>query len=517
MRINEKIPTGVYTHNKGGGEGPELQVEELDHPKMTAECARSAYFISGDSNVSPPGNVVSNILNRTDFTLPPLNGVMRIPYFTADGRSVSEPGYDKQTRLWLDLPSDLQIDLVQVGSVTRDEMIASRDTIFDLLRDFPYEDAWGNDGTSDLPIYLTETDASGFPLPNLDRGRGSRVNHLAAIITPHLKGILGAAKLPMFWFEAAGPGEGKGTCCDLVTWISEGKDATKTPWKNEEELEKYLGSLLKKGASHVVFDNLKIPELSSGVLEGAITAGELEIRLLGTNETIEAPFNVQVMATSNETTLSKDMVRRSVPIRLNRKTTADEPEPRYKYNMDDDPWPLKHRAEIIRDIHVMLAWWFQQGVEPGSTTIKTFGTWAKTISGIFEACEIEGFASNVNAFRTHNAVDDVGCDTFLAEWLDWIGPLPDREQWKTATEIMEQFKVEPDGFIIGKAGPQFKWPDLLADYRDTSLTKRLGRYLSKLKLGRPSLIEKDDGSTMKIQVASRVVKGSAQYKVVTLE
>ena len=55
----------------------------------------------------PPLPVVNDILNLPEWPLPLLNAIAHVPYFASDGRLMTQPGYNEDTGVFLDLDKDL--------------------------------------------------------------------------------------------------------------------------------------------------------------------------------------------------------------------------------------------------------------------------------------------------------------------------------------------------------------------------------------------------------------------------
>jgi putative DNA primase/helicase len=106
-----------------------------------------------------------------------------------------------------------------------------------------------------------------------------------------------------------------------------------------------MRSIAISGQSYVLFDNVK-GRFGGAVLEGAMTTGIFEARILGVNEMVKLPLNVTWLATANDAVYTGDMIRRTCPIMLS--TDVEHPEARSEFKY---PRLLDHvkcrRSELL--------------------------------------------------------------------------------------------------------------------------------------------------------------------------
>jgi hypothetical protein len=116
----------------------------------------------------------------------------------------------------------------------------------------------------------------------------------------------------MHAFTAPVMGSGKSMLVDVVSMITTGYPAPViSQGKNEEEMEKRLGSALIAGDQIISIDNCKLP-LDGDLLAQALTQQRLKIRLLGQSKLVEVPTNAAILATGNNLTITGDLPRRSL-------------------------------------------------------------------------------------------------------------------------------------------------------------------------------------------------------------
>jgi hypothetical protein len=121
---------------------------------------------------------------------------------------------------------------------------------------------------------------------------------LAALLTLLCRNLIDGST-PFFPVDGNRSGVGKGLLTDTFTMIAEGRRASRCSVPDEAELRKALTSIAISGQSYVLFDNVK-GRFGGGVLEGAMTTGIFEARILGVNEMVKLPLSVTWLATAND-------------------------------------------------------------------------------------------------------------------------------------------------------------------------------------------------------------------------
>jgi putative DNA primase/helicase len=183
--------------------------------------------------------------------------------------------------------------------------------------------------------------------------------------------------------------------------------------------------------------------LDSAQLAGALTALVWEDRLLGVNETIRVPVRCVWVTTGNNPSLSTEMARRSIRIRLDPK--IDRPWLREEFlHTDLRTWADENRARPIWAALVLVQNWLAKG-RP-STAMKPLGSyeqWSAVIGNILQAAEIPGFLANLDEF--YEIADHEGA-TWRAFVTTWWGTFGDRE-----VGASELFSVASaiEGFDLG--------------------------------------------------------------------
>jgi hypothetical protein len=134
-----------------------------------------------------------------------------------------------------------------------------------------------------------------------------------------------------------------------------GKRAAAMPWSpSQEERRKAIFATLLQAVPLVVFDNIAAgAAISCPVIEQALTASEIEDRVLKESRTERAACATIMAFTGNNILPKGDLASRVLIARIN----VDRPDPENRDFMHPDPlsWTLGHRAEIISALYTVLA------------------------------------------------------------------------------------------------------------------------------------------------------------------
>lgn len=282
-------------HDNGG---PRLR--QIPPPVLTTYLATAARWEKHNTRkkayvrCTPPPNIVAAVDAAIDLPgIRPITGIVSAPVLRENGTIATARGYDPQTGLYLDTDGDYP------ALMSPAEAIACLD---DVLHDFMFAS----------PIY--------------------RAAAIAAIVTLHGRAAF-AGSSPLFLVDANASRIGKGLFTDVVTMIYEGRPAARfSPPNSDEEFRKVITSAAMSGCPYVIFDNIK-DKFGGQSLENAITTGRWCDRVLGGNKQIDVPVNWIWLATSNNATLTEDMLGRVCHIRL--ETNLERPELRSGWRHHD--------------------------------------------------------------------------------------------------------------------------------------------------------------------------------------
>lgn len=264
-----------------------------------------------------PSFVAENLIKRRTFQhILPLSMVSSTPVLLPDGSIVERAGYHAASGVYYQ-PS-LQFPSMP-SRVTRDDAGAALAKLRELFVDFPFEGGNGDTGATDAIIACI----------------------LSAIGRPIYSDIS-----PIFLVDSNESGTGKTIISKVIGTILNGRPLSSTTWStNGEEIRKRITGLAREGANAVLIDNV-VGELGGGELESALTNRYWADRSLGANAITERELNTTWLANGNNVSITNDMRRRTVRIRLRAGTDPYKKEQNYRFE-DIEQHALEERAQYI--------------------------------------------------------------------------------------------------------------------------------------------------------------------------
>jgi hypothetical protein len=394
----------------------------------------------------PPRAVVEDLLATPDSPLPVLTRIIQAPMFGRDGTLHLEPGYCPTTSTYYH-PAD-GFELPDVPEHPGDDEVQQAVKLLcEMIDDFPF--------VSDA----------------------ERAHALAATILPFVRDLI-AGPTPLHLFEAPSPGTGKTLLVDVLAFPALGREVSAmTEGKDEDEWRKRLFAKLRGAPAVVLLDNLR-RQLDSSALASVLTAyPHWEDRILGVSETAAVPVRCTWMATGNNPSLSNEMARRTIRIRLDAKVERPWQREGFRHpNLRE--WVAENRAQIVRAILVMVRAWLDAGRPEGQKTIGMYENWAKVIGGILDVAKVPGFLGNLEKF--YEAVES-GTSPWFEFLLTWHEQHDQNET--TTADLM------PIALGCG----------LVDDNAGRSQRVRLGRMLAEHK-DRVFTLEKEDRTTKQVRL-----------------
>jgi hypothetical protein len=260
-----------------------------------------------------------------------------------------------------------------------------------------------------------------------------RTNYLGMLLTTLLVPRFIGSK-PAVLFNGNQPELGKSILAQMIAILRDGKPVETASYNpNDEEFEKRLGSIVRRGATTIIIDNAKgrarNPRIESACLERSITDPILSFRLLGYSQDIRAENSHIVCITANSPDVSRDLVTRSVVVNLYHE---GNPERRTFSIADPEGYAEEHRLELLGELIGMVERWKAAG-QPLANVDSRFNKrgWGKIVGGILNACGEPDFLSNAEEASTQ--LDDT-----RREFADLVAILADHPQgiW-TAAELTE--------------------------------------------------------------------------------
>lgn len=235
------------------------------------------------------------------------------------------------------------------------------------------------------------------------RDRSDGANYLGMLLTiPLITHFVGSK--PAVLFNGNQPGLGKSILAQIIAILRDGRTVeTATYNPNDEEYEKRLGSIVRRGVTTIITDNAKnqlrrAATIESGCLERAITDSILSFRLLGSSSDIRAENSHIFCITANAPDVSRDLVTRCVVVNLEH---SGDPTRRTFTLADPEGYALGHRRELLGELLGMVERWKQAG-RPEAQVDTRFNKrgWGRIIGGILAHNGYQGFLANAESAAT---------------------------------------------------------------------------------------------------------------------
>ncbi|GIW97574.1 MAG: hypothetical protein KatS3mg111_0907 [Pirellulaceae bacterium] len=268
-----------------------------------------------------------------------------------------------------------------------------------------------------------------------------RTNYIGILLTSLLVSRFIGSK-PAALFNGNQPELGKSVLAQMLAILRDGQPVeTATYNPNDEEFEKRLGAIVRRGVTTIVIDNAKArgrnPRIDSACLERSITDPILSFRLLGFSQEIRAENSHLFCITANTPDVSRDLITRSVVINL-----YHEGDPRRRNFVIADPegYAQQHRLELLGELVGMVERWKAAGMRHANvhTRFNKKG-WGNIVGGILDACGEPDFLANADEAAT--AMDET-----RREFTELVIALADHPQgiW-TAAELTD---LAADRFLL---------------------------------------------------------------------
>jgi hypothetical protein len=252
---------------------------------------------------------------------------------------------------------------------------------------------------------------------------------LTAVLIPHFIGAKPAAL-----FNGNQPGLGKSILAQVMAILRDGHPTETASFNpNDEEFEKRLGAIVRRGVTTIIIDNAKgqgrKPRIESACLERSITDAVLSFRLLGKSQEIRAENSHIFCITANTPDVSPDLVSRSVVINLE---YEGDPKRRAFRVADPEGYAEQHRFELLGELIGMVERWRAAGM-PRANVNTRFNKrgWGNIIGGILQSNGEPDFLANAEEAAAQ-------LDETRREFTELVAVLLDHQQgiW-TATGLAE--------------------------------------------------------------------------------
>lgn len=409
----------VHVQHKSGTRTPEVSVTTVTADRLNhalAHSIRTFKFVKtngrGDIERKPAAPTLAALraVVSSDYWpgVPALTGVVGVPTLRPDGTLIQDPGYDKETGLFLHPTSNIKRI---PDSITDGQLRASREFVFSKVFG---EFCWAS--------------------------AGDFANFMGLLLSPMLRPYI-ETTTPFGMITATTRGSGKTNLSDAIGMVY-GQSSQVWPGRPEELQKKITSILIGNSSPVVVFDNLREgTSISSETIATLVTKDDWDDRLLGASQNVQARNDRLWLATGNGLTVGGDMASRTVMVRLDPR--MERPELR-QFDMGQfSDWIREpgNRAELTYHLIILVQAWMQAGAtKDTSFTMRGFTKWAQTVGGLLAFHGLTGFLSNTDDLAARDT-DEEEWATFLAKWHQIFGPSP-----RTSKELHVSAQVD---FVMG--------------------------------------------------------------------
>jgi hypothetical protein len=431
-------------------------IENVGEHELRCAMAQAAHFFRITDrgchvHVSPPKDVVHNLAALGDWEFPPLEAIVETPVIRSDGTVLERRGYDRSTRLYLAPTQGFKMPRIP-DSPDRLDVAAARDTLLEVIEDFPFVD-----------------DAS-------------QANALALMLTLIMRPAI-PGRVPAAIVDSPRMGTGKGLLTEAICLLGTGREAAMVPAPlKEEEWRKVITSLLSEGSTFIAFDEVA-QTLSSRSLSAVLTAPVWQDRILGVNQTVTIPPRATCVLIGNNISLGRDLPRRCYWIRMNPKTSQPWLGRRFRHD-DLLAWVMENRGELIAALLTLVrAYFAAKCPKPKTPRLGKFEAWSHLVGGVLEYAGVDGFLGNLQDLYEQ-------LDESTGQWerfLRGLHTLHGGGTW-TVARIVEDLHREslqeldgnslrdwlPDELVDAHSGP-------LDKKAEASFRRRLGKALAAHK------------------------------------
>jgi RepB DNA-primase from phage plasmid len=329
-------------------------------------------------NVTP--RIAANICNSSDLKLEEIIGIIRAPFLRYDGTIGGlKEGYDRKTGLWVDYAGATYQPILD-AKCTREGAQAALERIKVPLSEYKFAPsaneleaidkvrARGHGSSKEIKEALAAAQEKAGTL--------GRAVALAAMLTPPARPAM--SQVPLFVIDAPERGSGKTklalAVCALMTGIS---PALVQGTSDSIELDKRVNAVLLTGEQLVVIDNITGKTWGTSDLCASITTDRVNIRPLGTSDSVPVRNGFILFITGNNVAVEGDISRRAVICRIDPDVERPENEP---HSFDPVEYVREHRPELVRDVLIVLRSYILAGSpEQNGRVIGSFGRWARIV------------------------------------------------------------------------------------------------------------------------------------------
>lgn len=336
---------------------------------------------------------------KTSPSVRELRLLTNYPVATGVGFSLVSPGYNPECGTFYDPPGALH------NIAALQDMNRARQILLDLVIDFPF------------------------------KSEADRQNFFGLLLTPIVWPAMPTTNVPMHLVHSSLERTGKTKLAsDVVGRIILGQSAPTQPITVDEELDKRITSILARGGTMIVFDNINTThaQLESSVLAMLLTSRSYTGRLLGRSEevTFQEPM-LAVIATANNPRMNGELAKRIIPIAL--QPATDHPEARTDFKHPDlAAYVASVRVDVLAALLGIIEEWKAKGRPLHLKPLGGFEEWSRVVGGMLSVVGFTDWGTNLAAWHQNSDPDGQDLRVFVEEWANrW----PDTK--KTARELFD--------------------------------------------------------------------------------
>jgi hypothetical protein len=392
-KANEKSPylfrhAGVPCWIELGDDGTPF-IQPLNLYRFRHELAQVAIWYRKAANrkkknALPPMPVVRDLMSSPNLPLPILDRIVETPVYGRDGSLELRPGYHTESRTFYIPPPGLMLERVPLVPSPADLARAKTLILDDLLGDFPFA------------------------------GDSEKAHAVGLALLPFVRSMI-AGPTPLHLVEKPTPGTGATLLVNVLTYPATGRAvAAMSEGETDEEYRKRITAKLRSAPCVIVIDNVR-RRLDSGALAAALTSVTWEDRILGQSDVVRVPVRNAWVATGNNPSLSNEMARRTVRIRMDAKSERPWFGRTFRHP-DLMSWAAGHRADLVWALLTLIQHWIAVGKPPSAKSLGQFEDWSRTIGGILEAAGIPGFLGNLDELYEESDAEANALRNFFETW-----------------------------------------------------------------------------------------------------
>jgi len=218
--------------------------------------------------------------------------------------------------------------------------------------------------------------------------KSARLSALAFMLTMLCREII-EGYVPMLEVRAPESQSGKSLLVKMMIWAVTGEEPRfhSPNFRNTEEFEKELFSLLLQGRNYIFLDDVQ-GKVQSSFLDSALTGKYISRRVLGVSAVATVYTGMPFVMTANNPTISKDLVNRIYLLDILKPSEKKE----FRHKLPEKV-AYEMGPSVIRALFTLYNNWdknYKREPYKGKR-IPGFAEWSAVIGGILQAAGLDGF------------------------------------------------------------------------------------------------------------------------------